>query len=106
MQQCTKPSEPAKTVGASRMIRHWQPNSVPTLKVHTIPVNLRDGLAWKELPIRDIEEKLVPLGPFSSYGTIFTSAIYFGEHDNSPYVNDSVLPDALITMFVRESVAK
>jgi D-alanyl-D-alanine dipeptidase len=79
---------------------------MPHLDIRPIPEDLPRGLAWKQVPIRDIEEKLVPLGPFSSYGTIFTSAIYFGEHDNSPYVNDSVLPDALITMFVRESVAK
>jgi D-alanyl-D-alanine dipeptidase len=76
------------------------------LSIRPVPKNLPDGLAWKELPIADSREKLVPLGPFAQYGVIFTSAIYFGEHDNSPYVNESALPNALITMFVRESVAK
>lgn len=52
------------------------------------------------------DEPLVPVGSFSSFPSILTSSIYYGEHDNSPYKESpNRLSGALITMFVREEVA-
>jgi len=60
---------------------------------------------WKEVPIEEGGEKLVPLGLFSDYPEIFTDSIYFGEREDSPYPT-AELEGSLITGFVRESVAK
>ena len=71
----------------------------------------QDG--WKEVPITGSDEKLVPLGAFAGdpheeykpYSKIFTDAMYFSQHDTSPY-NEEQLDGALLTCFVRQSVAK
>ncbi|MGH3430297.1 MAG: hypothetical protein ACREP9_14795, partial [Candidatus Dormibacteraceae bacterium] len=65
----------------------------------------QDG--WKEVPIEESGDPLVPIGPFSDYPTLFTNATYFGERTDSPYQLDegNQLAGALITVFVRESVA-
>lgn len=60
---------------------------------------------WKELPIAENNEPLVPLGPFSAYPQIFQDAIYQGERASSPYGRDE-LEGALLTPFVREGVAE
>lgn len=68
-----------------------------------------DGLGtvegWKQLPIRECGERLVPLGAFSNYPQIATDSIYAGERDSSPY-SWAQLRDALFAIFVREGVAK
>ncbi|OGE20246.1 hypothetical protein A3E45_05180 [Candidatus Daviesbacteria bacterium RIFCSPHIGHO2_12_FULL_43_11] len=69
-----------------------------------IPLELPSVTGWKEIHIRESGEPLIPLGLFSEYHTIFTDAIYFGERTDSPYENN--LAGSLLTMFVRESVAK
>src|SRR3989344_1032321 len=73
---------------------HLFEQPIPNLKV--------DG--WKEVPIKENRETLVPLGPFSDYSDIFTDSIYAGERFDSPYV-DSNFSGRLVTMFVREKVA-
>lgn len=59
---------------------------------------------WKEVPIQSSIEPLVPIGLLSNFN-IFTSSIYFSEHQNSPYAPDQ-LGGSLITIFVRLSVAR
>lgn len=85
-----------------------------------IPLNLPSVAGWKEIPIRPAkrgilhrksEELLVPVGPFSSYNQLFTSSIYAGERCDSPYPGDPLkneqpLKGSLITMFLRETVAR
>lgn len=62
---------------------------------------------WKEVPLQESGEPVVPLGPFAEHNDIFTSAIYYGEHSNSPYMSpENKLDETLITMFVREEVAE
>lgn len=60
---------------------------------------------WKSIPIRELNEPLVPLGPFSLYPQIPGSAIYAGERTDSPYFPQG-LNCSLITHFVRQSVAE
>lgn len=60
---------------------------------------------WKAIPIVENGSPLVPLGPFSRYGDIFTDAIYYGERADSPYRGAEALSGALITMFVCQEVA-
>ncbi len=70
-----------------------------------IPIELTSISGWKEIPIIENGEPLVPLGPFSSNDIIFTHSIYFGEKKDSPYPSGS-LEGGLITMFVRKEVAE
>lgn len=60
---------------------------------------------WKNLPIHECGEKLVPLGAFSENRQIATDAIYAGERQSSPYPWQK-LDGSLVTIFVREGVAK
>jgi len=69
-----------------------------------IPLNLPSVSCWREIPIQEGGELLVPLGPFSPNFEIFTRSIYGGEGNESPYM-DKPLGGNLITMFVREKVA-
>src|SRR3989344_9409865 len=58
----------------------------------------------KEIPVQPSSEPLVPLGLSSNFN-IFTSSIYFSEHDNSPYLPNQ-LSGSLITIFIRQGVAE
>lgn len=69
---------------------------IPALK----PV---DG--WKQLPINECGEPLVPLGFFSDYPQILFDPIYFGTSSSSPY-NTGQLEGALMTPFVRRGIAE
>lgn len=71
-----------------------------------IPIpDLPSVASWKEVPIVENSEPLVPLGPFSDNDGIFTDSIYFGERISSPYIPKP--PEgSLATMFVRQSVAE
>lgn len=70
------------------------------------PIPKLDNMdGWKEIPIEECGEPLVPLGAFSDYGDIFTDGIYFRERESSPYELGE-LNGSLITAFVREGVAK
>lgn len=60
---------------------------------------------WKQLPIEECSEPLVPLGAFSNYPQIATDSIYVGERHSSPYPC-AELQNAMFTIFVREGVAK
>lgn len=60
---------------------------------------------WKQLPIKECDEPLVPIGSFSGYPEIATSAIYVGERQDSPYPT-AKLEGALFAIFVRKGVAK
>ncbi len=72
-----------------------------------IPLNAGNTVGWKDVPLSESSEKLVPLGLFSDYPHLFTSSIYYGEHDNSPYgVHGKHLEGANLTVFVRERVAE
>jgi zinc D-Ala-D-Ala dipeptidase len=70
-----------------------------------IPQKVRSVDGWKEVPIQENQEPLVPLGPFSENDAIFTSSIYAGEKSDSPYFKKP-LQGSLITVFVRQSVAE
>lgn len=72
-----------------------------------IPTQLPAVDGWKELPIEEGGQPLVPLGPFTEDHRLFTSSIYYGEHSNSPYLDEqNKLAGAMITLFVRERVAE
>jgi len=70
-----------------------------------IPLEVPSVAGWKEVPLTENGEHLVPLGMWSDNNDIFTDSIYFGERTDSPYPDDS-LKGNLITMFVREGVAE
>ena len=70
-----------------------------------IPLNLPSIDGWKKIPIKECPETLVPLGLFSENEEIFTRAIYAGEGIESPYYKNPITK-SLLTMFVREEVAK
>ncbi|MAM33680.1 MAG: hypothetical protein CMH28_01255 [Micavibrio sp.] len=67
--------------------------------------NIKPMGDWKSLDINESNEELVPLGAFSEYTDIYTDAIYFAETNSSPYSHGD-LEGALITCFVRETVAE
>lgn len=69
-----------------------------------IPLVLPDVSGWKEVPIEENGESLVPLGPFSPNSAIFTSSVYAGEKSDSPYAQHP-LKGSLIAIFARDSIA-
>lgn len=70
-----------------------------------IPTELPSVAGWKEVPLKEGNQKLQPLGPFSDNDDIFTSSVYYGEHGNSPYdTPENRLDGSLIVMFAREEV--
>jgi len=71
-----------------------------------IPLEVPSVTGWKEIPIIENNEPLVAIGPFSGneYGRIYTSSIYYGEREDSPYSRDQI-KGALITSFARQEVA-
>ncbi len=72
----------------------------------TIPIGeLGSVEGWKNLPIHECGERLVPLGAFSDHRNIATDAIYAGERKSSPYPWGT-LAGSVVTIFVREGVAK
>lgn len=78
---------------------------VADFRSEPIPTDLPSVSGWKELPIVESGEKLVPLGLFSNNDSVFSDSIYFGEREDSPYKN-SPLQGSLATTFVRLSVAE
>ena len=42
---------------------------------------------WKEIPIEECGEKLVPVGAFSDFSDCDTSAVYFGERGKDKDMN-------------------
>jgi len=72
-----------------------------------VPLEVPGVEGWKEVPLEENGEPLVAIGPFSgnSFDRIFTSSIYFGEREDSPYGRDT-LHGALITTFARREVAE
>lgn len=87
------------------LLGHRESAPAPSVELdRPIPTELEAPAGWKELPLRESGEDLIPVGPFSDHDTIFTSAVYYGEHSNSPYMGEKKLEETLITMFARESV--
>jgi D-alanyl-D-alanine dipeptidase len=87
-----------------------QPPNNPELETDLyspIPLELPSVAGWKDVPIQENGEPLVALGPFSGnqFDRLFTSSIYFGEREDSPYRRDQ-LHGALITMFARQESAE
>lgn len=73
-----------------------------------IPQDAGKVNGWKDIPLRSRlwrRDSLVPLGIFSDFSDIFTSSVYFGEHSSSPYREQDVEGETLITQFVRRSTA-
>lgn len=70
-----------------------------------VPIDMMGVDGYKEIPIFDKGDPLVPLGPFSENWRIHTDAIYAGERANSPY-RDHPVDGSLMTMFVRKGVAR
>lgn len=66
---------------------------------------VREMGAWKEHPISEVDEPLVSLGAFGDYPDVLTDSIYYGQASSSPYKKKE-LDGALITCFVRQSVAE
>jgi len=75
-----------------------------------IPLDAGKVEGWKTIPIKqdDVVDPLVPLGLLSrEAGGLMTSSMYFGEHNNSPYTEESsLLEGSLLTLFARRSVAQ
>src|SRR3989344_1057836 len=82
-----------------------RPTVERSLLEQPIPLELPQVSGWKEIPIKECREPLVPLGSFSEYRDIFTDSIYFGERFDSPYIEPS-LEGGLCTIFARKSVAE
>lgn len=61
---------------------------------------------WKDIPVKECGERLVPLGIYSQFPYCDTSAAYFGEKGFGAEVNflGKPIPEANITHFVRKSV--
>lgn len=84
--------------------------TINTATYPKIPLTAGEVQGWKAIPIKTdgVHDPLVPLGPLSQEaGTVMTSAIYFGEHSNSPYIEQAhQLTGTLLTLFARQSVAR
>ncbi|MES2202761.1 MAG: M15 family metallopeptidase, partial [Patescibacteria group bacterium] len=61
---------------------------------------------WKSIPINECGEPLVALGPFSDYPDVATDAVYWGQSPNTSPYRRGQLEGTLLTVFVREWVAK
>lgn len=84
-------------------------NFIPTVKKHadSIPLDAGKVDGWKTIAIQEASEPLVPIGAYSTEATaILTSSVYYGEHDNSPYIDTNRLEGSLLSVFVRKKVAK
>lgn len=92
----------------SMYIRHTAARQDTTYQ--EIPLGAGQVTGWKSIPVREssASDPLVPLGPLASeMGNLTTSSLYFGEHSNSPYMaDDNMLKGSLLTLFVRQSVAR
>jgi D-alanyl-D-alanine dipeptidase len=75
-----------------------------------IPLDAGQVQGWKAIPIKENNhpDPLIPLGSLSGEADILTtSSIYFGEHSNSPYEeNTHKLAGSLLTLFARRSVTR
>lgn len=78
----------------------------PKEKLPSIPIESVND--WKDIPVKECGEKLVPVGAFSEFDNCDTSAVYFGERGKGKEMNflgQEVNRDvSLITHFVREGV--
>lgn len=71
-----------------------------------IPLDAGDVANWKSISIREKSEPLVPIGAYTTVTTLLTSSVYFGEHNSSPYTGEHRLAGSLLSIFVREGVAR
>ena len=72
-----------------------------------IPAEIAPVAGWKEVPLKEGGEPLVPIGSFvgNDFDRIFTSSIYYGERQDSPYGRESLV-GSLVTTFARKEVAE
>ncbi len=71
-----------------------------------IPIPELPGVdGWKDIPIRECGEMMVPVGLFTKYDKLLTDTIYFGWTNASPYELDE-LNGAMLCVFIREGVAE
>jgi len=72
-----------------------------------IPINLPSVEGWKKVPfINKSSEEIVPVGPYApEYSDIFTSSIYYGQYEDSPY-QVGQLEGALPVVFMRRGLAE
>ena len=72
-----------------------------------IPLEIPPVAGWKELPVQENGEPLVAVGSFAGNAAdrIFTSSIYYGERNDSPYGREA-LAGSLVTTFVRREAAR
>lgn len=74
-----------------------------------VPIEPKKVTGWKEVPIAEIGELLVPVGPFTEY-PFAKDAVYAGETKTSPYTKKSPfkggLEGSLYTPFMREGLAR
>lgn len=69
------------------------------------PIDEIPGIeGWRNVPIKECGEPLVPVGPFSDHNMLFTDSVYWGERVSSPY-NQGELNGACLTIFMRKGVA-
>jgi D-alanyl-D-alanine dipeptidase len=78
-------------------------DSLPAIRPETVD-------NWKNIPVRECGEKLVPVGAFSSFSDCDTNAAYFGERGEGESMNFLGQPVdrkvSLITHFVRKGILK
>jgi D-alanyl-D-alanine dipeptidase len=85
----------------------WHTESIDRKLLAPIPLDVPEVAWWKSVPIEPSDSyELVPIGMFApEYSDIFTSALYYGQYQDSPYAPGQ-LRGAMPTIFVRRSVAK
>lgn len=88
-----------------------KPTSAESAESKELPPIPHESISgWKEIPVRECGEKLVPVGAFSGFDSCDTSAVYFGERGKEKEMNflgQEVNRDvSLITHFVREGILK
>ncbi len=73
-------------------------------KLANMPIpKLASVAGWKEVPLEPSDEPMVATGELTEY-PFFSSSIYYGEHENSPY-NRGQIKGSFVTMFMRKGVA-
>jgi len=72
-----------------------------------IPLDAGQVGGWKSIEIEESSEPLVSVGAYATEaGTLLVSSVYYGEHNNSPYIGKDRLAGSLLSVFVRKGVAK
>jgi D-alanyl-D-alanine dipeptidase len=70
-----------------------------------IPLGAGNVAGWKDVPIVESHEIVVPIGRKTEYEGIYTDAVYVGERISSPYFHNPI-EGSNHTIFTRKSVAE